>query len=265
MSIPSVESTPFNSGTPRWCVCVCVLSEHQGVCGVCLSMSVSHVLAPMVMGKSNREREREENVMKSRASKHHRDEDSWEQSPIIRQGKKQKQKKRDTRKVSTIKGESREKDTLFEQWVQQQNNHFASIDQTKLFDDSESYYRFVPDKMEQVVHIGASNAVAQEMTIEEIIKSSLSDYKRQDIRSLDLSFELGTTSTSTAATTAASSSFVSPSSHTVLLVPLSSRDLELKEQYPTLFNEYQEYCKAIAGIVVEPLSFSEFMEQNGNW
>jgi hypothetical protein len=210
--------------------------------------------------------------MKSRASKHHRDEDSWEQSPIIRQGKKQKQKKRDTRKVSTIKGESREKDTLFEQWVQQQNNHFASIDQTKLFDDSESYYRFVPDKMEQVVHIGASNAVAQEMTIEEIIKSSLSDYKRQDIRSLDLSFELGTASTSTAAAaaatttgTATTTSFASPSSHTVLMVPLSGRDLELKEQYPTLFNEYQEYCKAIAGIVVEPLSFSEFMEQNGNW
>jgi len=220
--------------------------------------------------------------MKSRASKHHRDEDSWDQSPIIRQGKKQKQKKRNTRKVSTTKGESREKDTLFEQWVQQQNNHFASIDQTKLLDDSESYYRFVPDKMDPLVHIGASNTVAQEtMTIEEIIKSSLSDYKRQDIRSLDLSFELGTASTSTAAAAAAAAaaatttttttgkatttSFASPSSHTVLMVPLSGRDLELKEQYPTLFNEYQEYCKAITGIVVEPLSFSEFMEQNGNW
>jgi ATP-dependent 26S proteasome regulatory subunit len=180
--------------------------------------------------------------------------------------KKQKQSKRSTKtnnkKKNTnnnSKKKNNEKNTAFLDWQKQLASHFEQIDQQKLVDDSKDFFKYVDTEStsNSSTDTAVTSSTSQQQVIsdlDEVIQNSLNESCSQiETHWSQLDDVVATTpdvNYHTSTVSSSSSSFI-PS------VPT-----ELRNKYPTLYNLYIGYCKAIKGIV-EPCSFLEFMEQQG--
>ncbi len=200
-----------------------------------------------------------------------------EYQPRVRKRSKASSKKPQASSSSSSASSSKKKsaqEIAFEAWAKQQNQHFSSIDNTRLVDDSESFFQYTSDNDEK-----SNKTTSDKNANVTSVKNVKSDNKVDDggsapttaVTDFDLSFELQS-STSTAPEIGKSSSpsssdmYNSNNSRSVTdaTVPpmLTDEEVQMKQKYPTLYTEYLEYRRAILGIV-EPLPFAEFVEQNG--
>ena len=202
-----------------------------------------------------------------------------EYQPRVRKRSKASSKKPQASSSSASASSSKKKsaqEIAFEAWAKQQNQHFSSIDNTRLVDDSESFFQYTSDNDEK-----SNKTTSDKNANVTSVKNVKSDNKVDDggsgvpttaVTDFDLSFELQS-STSTAPEIGKSSSPSSSDMYnsnnnsrsvTDATVPpmLTDEEVQMKQKYPTLYTEYLEYRRAILGIV-EPLPFAEFVEQNG--
>ncbi len=199
-----------------------------------------------------------------------------EYQPRVRKRSKASSKKPPASSSASSSKKKSAEEIAFEAWAKQQNQHFSSIDNTRLVDDSESFFQYTSDNDEK------SNKTTSDKNANVTgVKNVKSDNKVDDggsaptttVTDFDLSFELQS-STSTAPDIGKSSSTSSSDMYnnnnnnnsvvTDATVPptLTDEEVQMKQKYPTLYTEYLEYRRAILGIV-EPLPFAEFVEQNG--